>query len=77
MKTSTSEHSFFFIWTSRFLKYFLLGSVGFAISYVIAAGFSVPLTSVPIFWFLINLFWRLGITILLLMGIAILFESCR
>ena len=77
MKTTTNKPTLFFTWTYKCLKYFCFGSIGFALACIISASFSIPPTSIPIFWFVINLLWRLGMTILLLLGVAIVFESWR
>ena len=77
MKTSTNERSLFFMWTYKCLKYFFFAIFGFAIACMIPISFNISLFSIPVFWFLVNLLWRLGMIIIFLLGIAIVFESWR
>ena len=76
MKTTTNERSLFFTWTCKSLKYFFLGSIGFTIAYVISTSFGITIPK-ALLWSSINLLWRLGITIVLVLGIAIVVESWR
>ena len=76
MKTSTNQHSLFLRWTYKSLRYFFLGSIGFTIAYVISASFGITIPK-ALFWSLINLLSHLGITIALVLGIAIVVESWR
>jgi len=61
----------------RFLKYFLLILVGFAIAYLISASFGALHIAAPLLPILGDWFLRLGILLLCLMATAIIFESIR
>ncbi len=74
---NTNQHSPLFQFASKFLKYFLLTLVGFAIAYVMST--SIGALNIAVMLLPIVGYWvcRLAILLLCLIATAIIFESLR
>lgn len=75
--TDTDRHSLFFQGTYKTLKYFLLGSIGFMITYMFPLIFDIKIIPFEICMVLVHIFLRLGITLIVMLGAATVYESWR
>ncbi|TWH39315.1 hypothetical protein [Dulcicalothrix desertica] len=74
---TTNNYSPLFRLVARFIKYFLLMSLGIAIAYTLAnvlgaSHFGMSLVGIAFGWF-----WRLGVMLLCLIAVTMIYESLR
>ncbi|OKH51815.1 hypothetical protein NIES2101_17015 [Calothrix sp. HK-06] len=74
---TTNNYSPLFRLVARFIKYFLLMSLGIAIAYTLstilgASHFGMAIVGVAFGWF-----WRLGVILLCLIAVTMIYESLR
>ena len=74
---TTNEYSRLFRLAFKFLKYFLLGLVGFAIAYVMSISFSALNLAVMLLPLIVGWVLRLGIILFCLIAVTIIVESVR
>lgn len=75
---TTNNYSPLFRLVAKFIKYFLLLTLGIAIAYTlstilgISSGFGITMLS-----FVFNWFWRLGVVLVCLIAVTMIYESLR
>ncbi len=74
---TTNEHSPLFKLAAKFLKYFLLAFLGFAIAYVLSIGLGASNFAAALLPFVGSWFGKLGIVLLCFMAIVMIIESWR
>ncbi|NJM71651.1 MAG: hypothetical protein HC862_16385 [Scytonema sp. RU_4_4] len=77
MKITTDDHSRFFRYASKCLKYFLIVIFGFAIAYIMSLCFGILHIAVMLLPLVGSWFWRVGVLLLCLLAMAVIVESLR
>ena len=74
---TSNNYSPLFRLVARFIKYFLLMSLGIAIAYTLSTILGVPYFGIAIVGVAFGWFWRLGVMLLCLIAVTMIYESLR
>ncbi|BAZ17959.1 hypothetical protein NIES4071_98400 [Calothrix sp. NIES-4071] len=75
---TTNNYSPLFRLVARFIKYFLLMSLGIAIAYTLSTILGLPhLVGINFIEIAFGWFWRLGVMLLCLIAVTMIYESLR
>lgn len=74
---TTNNYSLLFRLVARFIKYFLLMSLGIAIAYTLSTILGASPVGLAIVGVAFGWFWRLGVILLCLIGVTMIYESLR
>ncbi|BAU08729.1 MULTISPECIES: hypothetical protein [Fischerella] len=77
MAMKKHQYSALFRFVTKFLKYFLLTLVGFAIAYVMSMSVGAQHLLIMILPLFTGLVWRAAIVLLCLVATTVVFESLR
>ncbi|MBF2064963.1 MAG: hypothetical protein IGS39_11155 [Calothrix sp. C42_A2020_038] len=74
---TTNQYSPLLRLVAKFMKYFLLLAVGVAIAYTLSMILGVSHLGLTLLSLSFGWFWRLGVALLCLIGVAMVYESLR